>query len=157
MNSIKVYIDKVTSYIEIILGAAIGVCLLVINYQVVMRYFFNDSPSWTEELARYINAAVTFFGTAIAVRVGSHVSLDFLPSLLSEGVRRKLNIINEIICLLFFIILFISSYSYMKEAGDQLAASLRIPMAIPYSAILLSAVLGFVYSLEQLINKIGAK
>ena len=41
---------------------ALGIMGLVLTAQIVMRYFFSSPFSWAEELARYLQIWITFFG-----------------------------------------------------------------------------------------------
>ena len=121
-----------------------------------MRYIINDAPAWSEELARYLNAVITFLGSAMAIRIGAHVSLDFLTSILGEKAKRTISFFNEIICLVFFVLLMLSSITYIKDAGDQLATGLRIPMGIPYSIIVISSILGILYCIPPVFGPVRA-
>lgn len=42
--------------------------ILCVQYQVVGRYIFNDTPTWAENLALLLVLFVTAFGVAVGVR-----------------------------------------------------------------------------------------
>ncbi|MEO3414282.1 TRAP transporter small permease [Roseovarius sp. CAU 1744] len=70
-------------------GCALILITLSFVTEVFLRYFFGSPTDWVNDLVRYL-LPVVIFGTApYVVRVGSHVSIDYLESLLS-GVSRVL-------------------------------------------------------------------
>ncbi|MGH8669517.1 MAG: TRAP transporter small permease [Burkholderiales bacterium] len=50
----------------------------VILYAVVARYFFNASPSWSEEVPRVLFLWLTYVAVALAVRRGQSLRITFL-------------------------------------------------------------------------------
>jgi len=50
----------------------------VILYAVVMRYFFNAAPSWSEEVPRVIFLWITYLAIAVAVRRGQGLRIMFI-------------------------------------------------------------------------------
>ena len=50
----------------------------------------NDSISWTEEVARYMLIALTFIGSAGAVRRGTHIRVETLEQVLPAGPKKVL-------------------------------------------------------------------
>ncbi|MGE5791192.1 MAG: TRAP transporter small permease, partial [Bacteroidota bacterium] len=50
----------------------------VILYAVVMRYFFNAAPSWSEEVPRVLFLWVTYLAIAVAVKQGRSLRVTFL-------------------------------------------------------------------------------
>src|SRR6476469_9570007 len=49
---------------------------LTVFYQFVTRYVFNDSASWTEEIARYLLIAVVFVGATIGGAKNAQIQVD---------------------------------------------------------------------------------
>ena len=47
-------------------------CVIV---QVVLRYFFGDPTTWSDELARYLFVWCSFIGWVIAARRRSHLGI----------------------------------------------------------------------------------
>lgn len=150
-------LNNIEKCIRIVLSLLLFLSVFVIGYQVAMRYIFDAPPAWSEELARYCNVTITMFGAALAMRYGGHISLDFLESILPKKVQQRLNLLNYIICTIFFILLAYSGYLYMVQAGNQSSPGLRISMYLPYAVIPTSALLGIVFSLEALNKNIGGE
>ena len=50
----------------------------VVFLQFYTRYVLNSSIGWTEEIARYLLIGVTFVGSIMAMRKGSHIAVEAL-------------------------------------------------------------------------------
>ena len=59
--------------------------ILCVQYQVIGRYVFNDTPTWAEALALLLVLYVTALGVAVGVRDAGHIGLESLVSLLPAG------------------------------------------------------------------------
>ncbi len=70
VNSVLLRVGRTIAWI------AIGIMVLVILYQVVMRYAFNAAPNWTEEFARFLMLWMTGLIAPSAYRWGGFVSID---------------------------------------------------------------------------------
>ena len=57
----------------------------VVFTQFVTRYVFNNSASWTEEIARYLLIGVVFVGASIGVAKNNHIQVDLLYRYLQIG------------------------------------------------------------------------
>ncbi|MEL7109502.1 MAG: TRAP transporter small permease [Pseudomonadota bacterium] len=65
-------------------------CLVVMTtiifYQVIARYFFNDSPAWSERLSLVLLAYLVFFGAAVGVHERFHIRIDAIRDAMSKPV-----------------------------------------------------------------------
>ncbi|NMM43326.1 TRAP transporter small permease subunit [Rhodospirillaceae bacterium KN72] len=61
-----------------LLITAIGTLLTVMTVQIVLRYGFNSSLLWAEEICRYILIWLSFLGIALAYDRGEVAALSFL-------------------------------------------------------------------------------
>ena len=66
--------------------------------QVVSRYVFNHSLSWSEELARYIFIWQVWLGSSYCVKENRHIRIDIFTEHLSPH-----NLIFELFCFISFI------------------------------------------------------
>lgn len=78
----------VEDWVGLVLLWAMGVLVFT---QFFSRYALNDSVAWTEEVARYLLIALTFIGSAGAVRRGSHIRVEALENALPVAARRVLH------------------------------------------------------------------
>ena len=66
---------------------------LAVLAQVLGRYVFNYSISWTEETAKFAQIWVVLMGAGITMRRGLHVAVDALPAMLPLRAARPLSIV----------------------------------------------------------------
>ena len=68
LNVYSKIMDVIDKILRVIVGIAMVVMVIVIFYQVILRYVFNASNIWSEELARYLMCYSVLLGAARAVR-----------------------------------------------------------------------------------------
>ena len=79
------FLDILEKIQRIILTVSVPGMVLIMFYQVVMRYVFSNSPAWSEELVRYLFIFNVMMAAAIAVRRNSHLQIDVLHDLRHRG------------------------------------------------------------------------
>lgn len=62
---------------EIILMTLLVLMSIVLGLQIVARYVFNNSLSWSEELVRYLFIWSTFLGIPYSIKKGISIRVDF--------------------------------------------------------------------------------
>ncbi|HRV99007.1 MAG TPA: TRAP transporter small permease, partial [Aminobacteriaceae bacterium] len=73
---------------EVFLVGSLAFNVVLIFIQVVMRYVFQNSLSWSEELARYIFLWQTWVGASYAVRMRRHFRVEMLVDLMKGRLRK---------------------------------------------------------------------
>ena len=133
----KVY-DRLEEYILVF---SLIVTVVLIFYQVVMRYVFNNTPFWTEEVARYIFVWQIWLGTSIGVRERKHIRVELVRELFVRTGRKLQGHILEIMIILvwmaFTAFLTVSGFQLISAQAAQGAVSvgLRLPLQYAYAAI----------------------
>mgnify|MGYP000921774825 CR=1 FL=1 len=121
--------------------------------QVVLRYTATSVPVFTEELARYAMVWMALFSTAVAVRDGNHIRLDFAPDLLARAAPqagRALAFILDLITLTICLTIFWQGLDIVAFAAAQRSDGLRIPMSWPYAAMPLAFGVATIFALARL-------
>lgn len=109
---------------------------VVVFLQFFTRYVLNSSLGWTEEIARYLLIAVTFIGSAMAVRKRSHIAVEFFYRWLTPPGRHRLALAVDAVSLVFFAA---SAWITAKLAlrTRQFMASVDLPKSLIYWAVCL--------------------
>jgi len=122
---------------EYILVAMLGVSTSVIFLQVVMRYVFHNSLSWSEELARYLFVWQTWLATGYAVKKQRHLRITSVIDMTSGKKRIMTEMFVLMLWFAFTVFLCVNSAWLCMMIYDQrqLSTAMRIPMWIPYMGI----------------------
>ena len=77
MSAIIRYLEKVLKFLVI---TAIGLMLLIVFFQVISRYVFNYTPSFAEELSRYLFVWIVFLSLPLVAQTGGHMAIETIKS-----------------------------------------------------------------------------
>ena len=134
------------------LVAALAVMLAAIAYQVAMRYVFNRSPSWTEELAILMFAWATLGGLALGVREGFHVRLTLLLDRLPPPARRVAERVLDLFAMVLGAYLAWSGWRYVDMTTGGTSAAIGYPVEILHSLGPLAGGLVALFAAERLVR-----
>lgn len=128
---------------------------LLIFVQVVMRYAFDNSLTWSEELARYMFVWLIYFAVSYTARREKHIRIDAAINLYPKAMRPYIEILSEIVVLGFSIFIAMTAVTVFNKItwSGQESAALGIPMQFVYAAPLV----GFVLTGIRQIQTIGRK
>ena len=73
----------------------------ILFLQVVMRKVFNNSLSWSEELARYIFIWMVFIGISYGAKQMKHLKIDVFLNVFPKKIRGFIVILADVIVLTF--------------------------------------------------------
>jgi len=127
---------------------------LLVFVQVVLRYVFNYSLSWSEEVARYLIVWFIFIGSSIAVREKAHATMDALVTYLPEKGKRIFSLLTNLLCIVFCIVLIWSGSTMVSGVIEfgTVTPSTGMPMYIPYLAVPVGASLMLIRFIQLLIH-----
>lgn len=104
MEKISQVISKSLDIFSVILLVLMSV-LVIVN--VALRFIFNSSIVFSEEISRFLFIWVVYIGAIIAVRDDSHIYVDFIRKKFPMWVQFTLKVVCEIAmiigCALFFL------------------------------------------------------
>jgi len=110
---------------------------LTVFYQFITRYVFNDSASWTEEIARYFLIAVVFVGATIGVAKNMHIQVDFFYRHMPAALGRWLSRAVDVLRIAFFATVVVLTVQMMLRIGNQTRMTIvDAPMNVVYGVCL---------------------
>ncbi len=131
--------------------------ILCVQYQVVGRYIFNDTPTWAENLALLLVLFVTAFGVAVGVRDAGHIGLDSMIALLPDALRHRLEIAIHALVTLFGLLMTSSSWEWATLKWDERKPMLGLPEGIDYVPMVIGGVLIVLFSVEHIVALVQGK
>jgi TRAP-type C4-dicarboxylate transport system permease small subunit len=122
---------------EIFLLPALVFSVALIFAQVVMRYIFGNSLSWSEELARYLFVWQVWLGVSYAARNRTHLRITILKDRLGPGAQKILELAVTAIWVGFgLFVVFKGTQLVMRVAMfNQVSAALQLPMMYIHMAV----------------------
>jgi TRAP-type C4-dicarboxylate transport system permease small subunit len=125
--------------------------VLCVQFQVVGRYVFNDTPTWAEALAMLLILFVTAFGVAVGVRDAGHIGLESLAALLPDKLRHKLELLIHALVALFGALMAKSGWLWATLKWNERKPMLNVPEGIDYVPIVIAGVLIVLFSIEHIV------
>ncbi len=143
---------------KFILGILLTLMILIMGVQVVARYVFNSSLSWSEELTRYLFVWSAFLSLPYTIKTNIALKIDQLFTVLPEGVKKVLWIIGYLLMFIFFIFMFKNSIGVVQSSmnSGQRSPALGLPMYLIQFSSLVGFGLAIIRTLQALILTIKA-
>ena len=136
-------------YIACVCLAALG---LVVIYGVVLRYVFNDSQAYVEQVALLMVISVAMFGAAAGVHDSGHIGLDSAAKLLPARARFVVRVLVELLTIVFAAVLLWGSVHMGTSTYENTIPTLHISEAFRYLPPVIASVLIIIFSVEHLLN-----
>ena len=143
-----------TSVSDHILFILMAFIIVIMFGQVLFRYIFNQSLSWSEELAKFIFVWLTFLGAAICLKERIHIGVEFLTDRLPVKWKRYFELFQTVLITLFNVALSVIGFCWVWEVSGTLSPALSLPLNIVFYAALpvasvLSAIFGTIQFIEE--------
>ena len=97
----------------IVTCTTLAICVILVNCNVIMRYFFNNPIRWSEEVVTSLFVWTVFIGSAYAYRNHSHLGVDIVVNFMPDRMKKVVSIIMGILELLVLLMLTIISAQYV--------------------------------------------
>ena len=140
--------QKIDFYLGGFLSILLGIMLFSVLWQVLSRYLLNEPSSFTEELARYLLIWIGTLGAAYASGQRMHLAITYLPDKLSDKHRDRLQIVLNVLVILFVIAVFCVGgirLVYITSILGQNSPALGVPLAFVYAILPVSGALILIY------------
>ena len=144
-------IALVASALRASLIAALAIMLAALTIQVVMRYVFGRTPSWSEEVAVLMFAWATMGGLALGVYEGFHVRLDFLVKLTPDAGRVWYERGLDCVVAAFGAYLAWSGERFLDMTSGSVSAAIGYPIEILHGFAPVAGALIFLFALRRLL------
>lgn len=139
VQKIKSACDRVSHFIERCSAWCAGTLLLInildVLYGIIVRYVFNSSVIWTEEVARYSLIWLVMFGTAGALANGEQMSIDFLLEKFPNRLKTFAWIFRFAVQVFILVLLIWFGVQNVMGTWNMRTMALGIPKAVPLLAV----------------------
>jgi TRAP-type C4-dicarboxylate transport system permease small subunit len=152
------FLDFLDSIVKWLCIALIATMTSVVLLQVFARYLPFPTPSWTEELSRYLMISFAFIGTSSGIKRWNNVGVDFFIQKLPVKAQKVITVAIKISVLFLVVWIGYLGYKIFPVVGSQQhSATLKIPMVIPQMSIVVGCSLMTIQLIGVLIREFYTK
>ncbi len=144
------FLDKILTFFEDwTLFITVMIALVALFVNVVMRYGFNYTLAWSEELVREVIIYTTFIGCCSAVKKRSMIKIDASVQLLPK-LKTALTFFSNSVTLIFASMMIIYGWkmAMLQVKTFQKTIILRIPLVYLYAILPLTGVLMLIRTIQ---------
>ena len=154
MNVFEKISLRMASFENGVMIIGMGIASLMITLQVLLRYVFNYSITWAEEITRYSIIWMSFVGAGMGIRRGAHICVDLLLVFFPDRWKRALTAAMAIMGAWFGgAILYTGSILvYRTLLSGQISPAMEAPIFIVYLGIPLGGLIFTFRCAELFIN-----
>jgi len=106
---------------------ALAVMTITYSVQVFLRFVVGTGLKWTEELTRYADIWAIMIGFVMIAKRRNHINVSVLEEILRGKNKARLIVVQQVISLVIFAVMFFISFRLIELAGGQLTTNMRIP------------------------------
>jgi TRAP-type C4-dicarboxylate transport system permease small subunit len=122
-----------------------------VQWQVVGRYVFNDTPTWAEALALLLVLYMTSLAVAVGVRDAGHIGLESLATLLPIAAQRKIAILVHFLVGVFGLLMARSGWMWAAGKWNEKKPMLGVPEGADYVPLVIAGILIVLFCTEHII------
>ena len=112
-------IDVINTWVGRTVAHLLILLMLVMTYEVVMRYLFTSPSLWAMEMNQCISVVLVALGGGYALLNGKHINADVLYSRLGERTRAIIDLVTAPLFFLFIIVLVWQTWDVAVESWEM--------------------------------------
>ena len=152
VSTIFKFLDKVLGFIEdwLLFLATMG-ALIALFFNVILRYGFNYSLAWSEELVREVIILTTLLGCSAAIKARNFIKIDALVQFF-DSLKIPLTFFSNLVTLIFSIMMvyYGTKMVMLQAATDQTTIIMEIPLEYIYAIMPLMGVMMLLRTLQMI-------
>ena len=103
--------DRIIDFMALLAGILLVIAVLIVCWEIAMRYFFRQPLVWMVEVCEYILFSIAFLGAPWLLKKGGHVSVDVVTEHMGSKMQKVMRrialvagiIVSAIICWFSFV------------------------------------------------------
>ena len=111
------WMDRISLVISRICMAVVAILVVVMFYEVVVRYIFEQPTLWANELSLWMAGFVFLLSGLYAMQQRSHIRIYILYDMMPRSVQRVCDVISTVLIVIFAAAVIYGGYG---EAWDKL-------------------------------------
>jgi TRAP-type C4-dicarboxylate transport system permease small subunit len=141
---------------ELTLVLLLTAMVIMVFGTVVLRYGFNDSIIYSEELSRFFFIWITFLGAVVTMRDNAHLGLDSVVRKLSLRGKKIAFAISNVLMLMCCTLMFYGTFKQHGINATTRSAVTELPMSWVYGVGYIASVAMGLMILGKLVRPVPA-
>lgn len=152
----KKFLDLLSRISLLISASSLVLMTAIISYQVIARYFFNDSPAWSERLSLVLLAYLVFFGAAVGVHERFHIRIDALRNAVPPAMGKAFDVVANLAVIIAGLVLVIAGIQLTTTLWPFDIPSLGLPRGLALLPLPIAGALIMLFAGAQLFEEASA-
>ena len=154
MEQLKKVLDLVFVWVLKLAMVLLVAMVVLVFFNVVLRYGFNSGIHWSEEIALVIVIWFTFIAMALGVKESLHIHVDILPKKLPKAFFTSLDCIRDVLVVLIGGIMIRYGWKLTLNGAKSSLPATNIPNSINYIVLPIAGFFIVLYALLHLYENI---
>lgn len=86
--------DRIIDFMALLAGILLVVAVLIVCWEIGMRYFVHKPLVWMVEVCEYILFSIAFLGAPWLLKKGGHVSVDIVTEFMGSKNRMRMRLLS---------------------------------------------------------------
>lgn len=132
--------------------------LVALFFNVVLRYGFNYTLAWSEELVRIVIIYSTFVGASVAVKQRAMIRIDAVVQIFPR-LKKGLTFYTNILMLVFAGMMIYYGYrmTHLQLLTHQKTIIMQIPLVIVYAVMPVTGMMVFLRTIQVMVQDFTSK
>ena len=141
--------------ILLLLIVSVGVLVIPVSLQIFSRYTsFIPSYIWTEEMARFCLVYAVMLGAMLAVREGTHFTVDVFPKLSPRG-EARVELLSGIFVLVFAFVFLWWGWEFTEFAIYRISELAELPLWLIHMAWPIAGAVWLLFQSERMLDAVA--
>lgn len=120
--------------------SVLGMMVVLVFSNVVLRYGFNSGIMMTEEVSRFLFVWMTFVGSVLTLRNNAHLGVQTLTKLMSLRWKKICKLTSDVLTLACCVLLSIGAWKVIGLNLVNIAPVSGIPLGVIYMACMVCSI-----------------
>jgi TRAP-type C4-dicarboxylate transport system permease small subunit len=154
-SALRVLNRLLARLIAALLIASVAVLIIPVSLQIFSRYTaLIPSYIWTEELARFCLVWSVMLGAMLAVREGTHFTVDVFPRL-SPRAAARVELLAGTFVLLFALVFLVWGWEFTEFAFFRISELAELPLWLIHMAWPIAGAVWLLFQAERMLDALG--
>jgi TRAP-type C4-dicarboxylate transport system permease small subunit len=132
-----------------------AVMAVVIPYEVIGRYMFQNMTVWSGEVSTYSLAWASMLGGAVGLKKGYQIRMTVVVESVPPALAVTLKLVSYLCSLFFFGVMFWYGLYQTIYNAKQTSPAIGLVMSVPYAALPVGFFIMFLVTLQEFLMFFG--